>query len=103
MRREKYLGLIAAINDVLEGWPEDKTNVGAIETLQALGYTVGLIFSSPNLASREYGRLLFLQAIETGAGGTARQGESELTCVELSTTWPARAGLFYFLVEFDLK
>ena len=97
MRREKYLGLIAAINDVLEGWPEDKTNVGAIETLQALGYTVGLIFSSaPNLASREYGRLLFLQAIETGAGGTARQGESELTCVELPTTWPRSRGAFLF-------
>jgi len=67
MKREKYLGLIAAINEVLEGWPDDETDVGAIETLQALGYTVGLIFSSaPNLASREYGRLLFLQAIETG-------------------------------------
>ena len=66
MRREKYLGLIAAINDVLEGWPEDKTNVGAIETLQALGYTVGLIFSSPNLASREYGRLLFYRPSRPG-------------------------------------
>ena len=66
-KRDKYLGLIDAISNVLEGWPDDTEDVGAIETLEALGYAVGLIFSAaPNIASREYARLHFLHSVEAG-------------------------------------
>lgn len=60
------LALVAAINDVLTHWHESHSKTGsALNVLDALGYTAGLIFSqAPDAETRAYGRDHFLGAIE---------------------------------------
>jgi hypothetical protein len=63
--------LVKALEKVLEDWSDEHDDGmgSALEALDALGYTVGRIFSqAPDIACRENGRAQFLAALDVGLG-----------------------------------
>jgi hypothetical protein len=63
------LELVATLNEALSRYQEENDD-DALNALDALGFTVGQIFScAPDPETRHFGRQYFLAAIEEGMHG----------------------------------